>query len=37
MAVTFGVILFLLSLDKKKSAENEPCVEVENYLADDKK
>jgi signal peptidase II len=37
MAVTFGVIMFLISLDKKKTAENEETVEIENYLADDKK
>jgi signal peptidase II len=37
IAVTCGVIMFLLSLDKKKTAENEERVEIENYLADDKK
>jgi signal peptidase II len=37
MAVTFGVVIFLLSLDGKKAVENEESVEVENYLADDKK
>ena len=37
MAVTFGVIMFLISLDKKKIVENEERVEIVNYLADDKK
>jgi signal peptidase II len=37
MAVTFGVIMFLFSLDKKKSVEIVNTIEVENYLADDKK
>ncbi len=37
MAVTFGVILFLLSLDREKTAEIEESIEVENLLVDEKK
>jgi len=37
MAVTFGVIMFLFSLDRKKIVESEEDIEVESYLADDKK
>lgn len=37
MAVTFGVIMFLLSMDRKKAVDGEEIIGVENLLADDKK
>lgn len=37
MAVTFGVIMFLFSLDKKKAVDKEAGIAAENILADDKK
>ena len=37
LAVTTGVILFLVSLDRNKIAEHKHIIEAENYLADDKK
>jgi len=37
MAVTFGVIMFLFSLDKKKVVGKEGDIAIENILADDKK
>jgi signal peptidase II len=37
MAVTFGVIMYLFALEKKKTDEIQDNINVESFLADDKK